>query len=116
MELERLFRTIVRGGVKMKKYKIVNKKRFLIFLITLFVIIISIISLLKPSNRAYSSILEEEHIEIAISKGDTLWDIALEYMPEKYDVRKMIYNIKRINKMESSYIFPGDIIKIPIIE
>lgn len=100
----------------MKKYKVVNKKRFFIFLTTVLIIIISIISILRPSNKAHSSILEEHFIEVSISKGDTLWDIAVEYMPEKYVVRKMIYNIKVLNEMESSYIFPGDIIKIPIIE
>lgn len=100
----------------MKKYKVVNKKRFFIFSTTVLIVIISLISLFKPSNKAHSSILEEQFIEIAILKGDTLWDIAIEYMPERYDVRKMIYNIKGINEMETSYIYPGDIIKVPIIE
>lgn len=42
--------------------------------------------------------------------------IALNYMPEKYDVRKMIYEIKVLNKMETSNIYPGDIIRVPTIK
>jgi LysM repeat protein len=99
----------------MKKYKIVNKKRFYSFLTALFILLISITNILKPSSKVYSNILETSFIEVKVSKGDTLWDIASHYMPEEYNIRKMIYNIKTTNQMKTSYIFPGEIIQIPII-
>lgn len=100
----------------MKKYKIVNKKRFCIFLTLSFIIIIAIITLLNPFNKAHSKVFEESFTQVQISQGDTLWNIALEYMPENYDVRKMVYQIKHINGMDTSFIYPEDILKIPILE
>ncbi len=54
-------------------------------------------------------------MEVKIVEGDTLWNIALNYLPEKTDVRKMVYDIKEFNEMEDFYIYPGDRIKIPVI-
>lgn len=103
-------------GENVKRYKIINKKRFTIFIIFAF----SLISLLGfvfiNSIKAEGTILEKNHFEHYILDGDTLWNIALEYMPKKYDVRKMVYEIKELNHLETSYIFPGEIIKVPVIE
>lgn len=65
-------------------------------------------------NRVYSSIYEDKYIEVKIERGDTLWDIARNNMPEEYDVRKMVFEIKKFNNIEDPYIYPGDSIKIPI--
>lgn len=100
----------------MKRYRIINRKRFTIFIIFTF----SLISLLGfvfiSSIKAEGTILEKNHFEHYILDGDTLWNIALEYMPKKYDVRKMIYEIKELNQLNTSYIFPGEMIKIPFIQ
>lgn len=95
-----------------KRYKIINKTRFYLFITSVFVIII--IGLLSV-NKVYSSIYEYNYDEVQVGEGDTLWMIALHYMPEGYDVRDMIYTIKSFNSMYTSYIYPGDILKIPLI-
>ncbi|MGN9164099.1 cell division suppressor protein YneA [Tissierellaceae bacterium HCP3S3_D8] len=100
----------------MKRYRIVNKTRFFLFVTFIFIIFTMTITFLTNSIKAHSMILEEEFCEVRISEGDTLWNIALEYMPPRYDVRKMVYRIKKFNDLDTSYIFPGDTIKIPIIE
>lgn len=100
----------------MKKYKIVNKKRFSIFLILSFIFVIGIGSLFRPANRVHSNLLQSPFVEVEVSKGDTLWNMALEYMPQKYNIRKMIYEIKQFNNMDTSYIYPGQTVKVPIIE
>lgn len=73
---------------------------------------------LLSNNKVYGSNYgyTYDYNEVRIKKGDTLWMIALEYMPEKYDVRDMIYEIKMINEMDLSNIYAGDIIKIPILK
>lgn len=48
---------------------------------------------------------------ISINKGETLWCIAEKY-PNK-DPRKFIYEIKEINNLNSSIIYPGQKIKVP---
>ncbi len=100
----------------MKKYRIVNKTRFFLFVTFVFALFAITITLLTNSIKVHSMTMREEFHEIRICEGDTLWNLALEYMPPKYDIRKMVYDIKEYNNLKTSYIFPGDIIKIPIIE
>lgn len=97
-----------------KRYKIVNKRRFYLFITSAFAVISIILFTLLLNNKAYSSIHKAKYREVIVVKGDTLWNIALDYLPEKTDIRKMIYDIKEFNGMEDAYICPGDIIKIPI--
>lgn len=97
-----------------KKYKIVNKKRFYLFITSVFVIVSIVLFSLLFNNKAHSSEYTVKYREIQVTEGDTLWDIALTYLPEKTDIRKMIYDIKEFNGMDDSCIYPGDIIKIPI--
>lgn len=66
------------------------------------------------NNKVYSSTYKELYKEVIVNKGDTLWNIALNNMPDGYDVRKMIYEIREFNSMNSADIYPGDKIKIPI--
>lgn len=99
----------------MKRYKIVNKKRFFAF--QTFVLALIMILFSQVINRTvYSSVYQSRYIDIYVTEGDTLWTIAKDYLPEKTDIRKMIFDIKQFNNMETSYIYPGDTIKIPINE
>lgn len=111
-----MFRTNVRGvKMKRKKYKIVSKKRFFISIFTISLAIISIISLFINNTEAYSSTYKQEYKEVVVKAGDTLWKIAKEHIPKDYDIRKMIYEIREINHLESADIYPGDMVKVPII-
>lgn len=96
------------------RYKIVNRKRFNIFIIFTTIIITFTISLFINNNKAYSFTYNEPFKKIVISEGDTLWSIALENMPDDYDVRKMVYEIREFNNLDNATIYPGDIIKVPI--
>jgi len=100
----------------MNKYKIVNKERFELFIITL--LSIGFISILGVTNlvKAQSDIMNTQYDEIYIHQGDTLWDIALKFKPDKYDVREMAYEIKEFNQLDDYYIYPGELIKIPRLE
>jgi len=96
-----------------KKYKIVNKMRFYLFITSLFVILAVIVFSLLSNNKVHSSVHIVEFDEVEVVEGDTLWNIATRYLPEKTDIRKMIYDIKEFNQMDNGPIHPGDIIKIP---
>lgn len=100
----------------MKKYKIVNKTRFYLFITLVFTLAAMTFVLLTSSIKAHSITLKENYHEFLVIEGDTLWNIALKYKPSKYDVRDMVFKIKELNNMDTSYIFPGEIIKIPIID
>ncbi|WP_227766445.1 LysM peptidoglycan-binding domain-containing protein [Zhaonella formicivorans] len=56
-----------------------------------------------------------QHIKVVVKKGDTLWNIAEKYGPAEQDIRKTIYEIKIMNKVED-LLQPGDVLIIPQTE
>lgn len=51
-------------------------------------------------------------IEIIVSPGDSLWSIAKAVKPNQ-DPRQTIYEIKAMNLIQGSRVFPGQIIQVP---
>ncbi|MBZ2173805.1 LysM peptidoglycan-binding domain-containing protein [Schnuerera sp. xch1] len=100
-----------------RRYRIVNKRKFISFLVLMFIVITVIAFLLISDNEVYSSTYRENYKEILVREGDTLWNIAIDNMPDEYDVRKMVFEIRKFNSMkDTTSIYPGDLIKIPIKE
>ena len=102
--------------MKVKRYFIVNPRRFFAFLTFIFMLISILIIIFINSSKAHSSIYQTKFKEYHIVNGDNLWNISARNIPEGYDIRKMIYEIKELNQMDTSYIYPGEIIKIPIYD
>jgi LysM repeat protein len=50
-----------------------------------------------------------------VQPGDTLWSIAGEYNQQGKDVRKLIYDIRKINDI-TPVINPGQVLEIPVKE
>lgn len=50
---------------------------------------------------------EKVPIEVVVSAGDTLWNIAEQYYPKEMDLRPFIDQIKEINGLETVLIVPG---------
>ncbi|MCJ7725825.1 MAG: LysM peptidoglycan-binding domain-containing protein [Acidimicrobiia bacterium] len=46
--------------------------------------------------------------------GDTLWDIAADYTTPGEDVRRVVFDIQRLNDLEGSVILPGQVLRVPI--
>lgn len=88
--------------------RIKNLKRFIISMTILFTIISFLCSLL--TNKVFSYTLPK-YEKIVVSKGDTLWSIASEL---NGNIRENIYKIKKINNLETSYIYEGQELQIPI--
>lgn len=99
--------------LQVKRYKVVNKRRFFIFITLSFIVLISLISLIFSKDKAYSSVYEVQYYEVEVVEGDTLWTIVSRHISERDNMQKIIYDIKKFNGMDSSHIYPGDIIKIP---
>ena len=51
---------------------------------------------------------------ITVENGQSLWEIARNNYGPEYDLRKIIYKIKKINKLENAVLHPGQEIKLPI--
>jgi nucleoid-associated protein YgaU len=56
----------------------------------------------------------EGWVEHRVVTGDTLWDIALEHTAPGDDVRRTVYDIRQVNRLESAEIVPGQVLRIPI--
>lgn len=95
------------------KYKIVNMKRFKTFLFLITFLISLTFFILISTITAYPK-EEVMYDYVYIKAGDTLWDIANEYNND-IDIRKFIDIVKKENSLSSAVIYPGDIIKIPLI-
>lgn len=96
-----------------KKVRIVSFKRFFLSILVM-VIIVVLITVIFLNNKAYSITYEKKYHRVKVTKGDTIWGIALKNKPEDYDTRKMVYDILEFNNLEEMNIYPGDIIKVPI--
>lgn len=90
-----------------RKYVLKRKARFF----SILSIILLTIFIFTYATTAYAH-KEQTYRTIAIKSGDTLWGIALKYKKEG-DIRKYIYNIKKINKLENGRIYAGDELLIP---
>ena len=52
---------------------------------------------------------------VYVKPGDTVWQIASKYATPKDDVREVIYEIRRINKLDNNaHVYPGQALKVPV--
>ena len=86
------------------------------FLLLLKIILITVVSVLIIVTFQFESISssEPELIEIKVVEGDNLWKIADRYYEENIDLRKKIFQIKKVNELDSAMLKPGQKIMIPI--
>ena len=96
--------------------KIKNKKKFAIGITIVILVIVFIILL---SNQSLSNV-ECKTKNVFITKGDTLWTIASEEQQynkyyENKSIKEIIYDIKKINNLDSGYIYDGEKLEIPYI-
>ena len=98
----------------MKKLKIVNKNKFKRSICFILLVIIMILFITLSS---YSNTKTKYKIDF-VSKGDTLWSIAEkeinnnDYYKGK-DIRKVIYEIKKLNNLSNNNLVEGTSLKIP---
>lgn len=95
-----------------KKYRIKSKFRFITFLVIVIGITVGIFNICFGLNET-TALTKTESTQIEICAGDTLWDIARDYVGNDKDVRKAIYEICEYNDIDAGDIYPGMIISIP---
>lgn len=102
--------------MKRKKYRIKSKFRFTIFIAVLVVGAAFVSGTLLGFNDA-SSLSEEPaepaYITVEVCDGDTLWRLADEYGPRSADRRQVVYEICKVNNVDSGKIYPGQSLLIP---
>lgn len=91
----------------MKVYRLRNKKKFFTFLLLLFVLIMLIGSVVSTGKN-----INKEYKTITVRQGDTLWDIAAKHCG-KIEIRKYIYQIKKVNNLDDAIIYVGQKLNLP---
>ena len=80
------------------------------FLVIISTFVVALVLLLASSVLAAGP--EPTTVDYQVRAGDTLWTIAGEVAPDE-DVRGVIAQIRDLNDLESSLIFPGQILVVP---
>lgn len=88
--------------------RIVNFPRFILSMSIIVCIVSFIISMV--TTQVFSA-EPTKYDTIIVSEGDTLWSIALDL---EGNIDKNIYEIKKANKLNSSIIYVGQELLIPI--
>lgn len=94
--------------------KIVNVKKFIR---TMSILVILILIIILFSNKTYSKV-DTKYKEESIILGDTLWSISQEESKnnkyfENKDIREIVSEIKRINKLDNLDLKEGQKLLIP---
>ncbi|QCX32309.1 LysM peptidoglycan-binding domain-containing protein [Caloramator sp. E03] len=84
-----------------------SMKRCILFIMLIIILLLSFA--FNDKTKA-----ERTYTKITVYSGDTLWSIAKKYGSNQKDIRKTIYDIKKINKLNSSIIVPGEQLLIPV--
>jgi len=96
-----------------KKYRIKSGSRFILFVALIAVITVTSANSIIGSNYA-SSLTEKDYIEIKVQYGDTLWNIAQTYMPERSDVRRSVFTLCQINGISAHELQAGQTLLVPV--
>ena len=92
-----------------------NKKKFIRAIILIVGLTIGIVLIMTSESLSHQDI---KYKSVSVSYGDTLWDIAKseqqtnDYYKER-DVRDIVANIKKANKLEKSNLTIGQVLEIP---
>lgn len=94
--------------------KIVNVKKFIR---TISILVILILIIILFSNKTYSKV-DTKYKEESLILGDTLWSISQEEAKnnkyfENKDIREIVSEIKRINKLDNLDLKEGQKLLIP---
>lgn len=51
---------------------------------------------------------------VTVQAGDTLWEIAEHHLPDGCDIRSFVWELKKINRLETGEVFKDQILQIPL--
>lgn len=95
-----------------KRYYVKSRIRFTIFIVASMLLILGAITTVIGFHNAEGS-TKQQYLQVEVLPGDTLWQIAGEYMPPDMDLRESVYVICQQNDISASELQAGQILKIP---
>lgn len=64
-------------------------------------------------RTASKGVEAQEAQEVIVKPGDNLWGLAKRYGDSRKETGRMVFEIQKVNKLETSVIHPGQILLIP---
>ena len=95
-----------------KRYRIKSKFRFITSLVIMLGLIITGFNAVTGMDKSLA-LTKPQYVQVEITYGDTLWDIADEYKLNDTDIRKAEFEICKINDIDADDLKPGMIISVP---
>lgn len=89
-----------------------KKRKFRFRLAALIIISISLL-LFLGSFKASGNVRNERYKVVTVEEGDNLWNIVKDNCNSYRDIRKAVYDIKKLNNLPSAALTPGCKLKIP---
>lgn len=95
------------------KFRIKDRKKFNRFIfITMMFITILTYTLVSLTSSYFVEGKTVASNSIIVKQGDTLWSIASN-IDSRRDVREIVYDIQKLNKINGSNLYPGEKLYIP---
>ncbi len=94
-----------------KRYVLKDKRRFMIAIAIVLTVTAATLFIAFDKISGYS---EPSYLEVVVTRGDTMWDIIQEVYGENTDIRRMISSVKRINGLENTDIYEGQVMLLPV--
>lgn len=94
----------------MKKYKIVNKFRFLTAISLILIIFFTSMFIIVVNAKSTSNVVL---VPVYVSEGDNLWQLSVQHSDGKIDIRNYIENVMSINNLKDANIKPGELLMFP---
>jgi hypothetical protein len=55
----------------------------------------------------------DQFVMTTVRQGDTLWDIAVRMSKDDADIRRVIFDVRKVNNLVSTRVMPGDVLRVP---
>jgi len=94
--------------------KLTTPARVVVLLTAIVVLMILLLANAVGATGAEAFDDAAQSVAHRVTIGDTLWDVAAEHTAPGEDVRRVVFEIQRLNDLDGSLIFPGQVLQIPI--
>ena len=95
------------------KYRVTSKFRFTLFISIIAIVICMCLSVINGSAEVSGSSMAV-YETVVVKPGDTLWDIAGEYIGPGQDIRNFMHEIEQANGITDGVLIAGQELIIPV--